>query len=124
MIELLLAVLVGMTVHEAAHAAAAGLLGDEAAWRRRGSLHPLRHLGSAGWAPVLIRRRLLTRRDYVLVLLAGPAANLVLAGMFAALDLPVAAAINLFLASLNLLPLPGLDGGRILEELTSTKGTR
>ena len=51
----------------------------------------------------------------ILCTLAGPAVNLVLALLFArALGWYLPAGVNLFLGCFNLLPLPGLDGGRAL----------
>lgn len=93
-----------------------------------------------GWAkpvPVDFRRLRQPRRDMVLVAAAGPAANLLMAlgwslalvaGMATmswspALAVPLIFAgaagvfINILLMALNLLPLPPLDGGRILTGL-------
>jgi Zn-dependent protease len=92
-----------------------------------------------GWAkpvPVNIRQLRHPRRDYVLVAAAGPASNLVLAVIAAALlrivpvspytlDEPnvsaplatfLAAAMqtNLLLALFNMIPIPPLDGGNVL----------
>ena len=90
-----------------------------------------------GWAkpvPVTWQNLRKPKRDMALVALAGPAANLLMAigwaivakiGYLIATDLPFAAEpmiymgsagilINIILMVLNLLPLPPLDGGRIM----------
>ena len=56
----------------------------------------------------------------ILCTLAGPAVNLALAVFFArALGNHLAAGVNLVLGVFNLLPVPALDGGRILHLLVS-----
>lgn len=88
-----------------------------------------------GWAkpvPVASRRLRRPRRDMMLVALAGPASNLALALVSALLMrvaglLPEAAwvtamlqrsiLINLVLAIFNMIPIPPLDGGRIVAGL-------
>lgn len=95
-----LMLLFAISLHEASHAGAAGLLGDQTArLLGRASLNPLRHfdvVGSAllpavliaaggplfGWgkpAPLLAKNLRRPGRDEVLVAAAGPAANLALA---------------------------------------------
>ena len=154
--------LFSLTVHESAHAWTADRLGDPTArLLGRVSLNPWVHAdlfgtivfplfamlaGPAipliGWAkpvPVTVRRLRHPRRDDVLVTLAGPASNLMLA-LAAALALrllpvspvtlgepnvsvPVAALLsrtlqlNVFLAVLNMIPIPPLDGGHLLTAL-------
>jgi Zn-dependent protease len=84
--------LVGLTVHECAHAWSSSLLGDDFARRQgRVSLNPLRHLTPLGtlailllpfgWGkpvPVNLYNYRHPRRDYLLSSLAGPASNLLL----------------------------------------------
>jgi Zn-dependent protease len=87
------AIIVGLTVHEYAHAWAADRLGDPTArLLGRLSLNPIRHidpfgflfllLAGFGWArPVAFDRQNLRnrKRDEALIAVAGPAANLLLA---------------------------------------------
>ena len=148
-----LPVLLAITLHEAAHGYAARRLGDEtASTEGRLSLNPLRHIDPVGtvllplvllfsaapylfgWAkpiPVSYGAMGRPRRDRILVAMAGPCANLLMATgaalLFHATPLfPDEAArwiarnlrhmieVNLALAIFNLLPIPPLDAGRIL----------
>lgn len=145
----------GLTVHEFAHALAAHVQGDDTAKRAgRLSLNPLRHLDPAGafmlvvvgigWGkPVPVDPSALphARRSMAWVALAGPLSNLALAGLLAVpfqlglLDfysplfglpgglgspdmVPAMLAygifFNLLLGVFNLLPLPPLDGSKVL----------
>ena len=162
--ELLAAVLatvLAITLHEAAHGYAARALGDDTAERMgRVSLNPLRHVDMVGtvllpgfllvsqlltvgrvevmfgWAkpvPVDVRRLRDPRFGMVLVAAAGPAVNVLLAlatafALHAVEAAPFGAATigwlfrfggllilaNLVLGLFNLIPLPPMDGGRIL----------
>jgi Zn-dependent protease len=130
---------VSLTVHEYAHAWSALRLGDPTAYTQgRLTLNPLRHLdpiGSLllltmgfGWAkPVPIDAYRLGRNGTMWVSLAGPLSNLAMAAV-ALLPLrlePAAPAallafayyfglINIILALFNLLPIPPLDGWKVL----------
>lgn len=91
-------VIIGLTVHEYAHAAVASRLGDDTARSMgRASLNPLVHIDligfmflvllGFGWAkPVIIDRTKLQfpRRDDALIAGAGPVSNLVVAVLGAA----------------------------------------
>ena len=151
-----LPILFAVTVHEVAHGYVASLLGDKTARvLGRLTLNPVRHidiLGTIivpfvllllntgvilGWAkpvPVNANNFRSPKRDMVLVALAGPAANFLLAIIWAAVakigtillvhDIAGALAIysmgragisiNLMLMILNLLPIPPLDGSHLV----------
>ncbi|MBC7430785.1 MAG: site-2 protease family protein [Rubritepida sp.] len=164
-LEILAAVvasIIAITLHEAAHGYAADALGDPTA-REQGriSLNPLRHVDTTGtllvpgfllliqaltigrveamfgWAkpvPVDVRRLRNPRWGMMWVAAAGPAMNLALAFTAALaahlgglLDadsermfyraISLFMVVNLVLAAFNLLPIPPLDGGRIVTAL-------
>ncbi len=149
-----------LAFHEASHAWMADRLGDPTARREgRVTLNPLPHLDPIGtilmpllmiitgggfligWAkPVPVNPYNLRhpKRDYMLVSLAGPAANVVAAvtlaflfhlvvfilpGLPQALSEPlllfliIGVRLNLLLAFFNLIPVPPLDGSGILQGL-------
>ncbi len=141
----LIALLVAVTVHECAHAWMADRLGDPTPrLRGRLSLNPIVHLdlmGSLlllvagfGWAkPVEVNPRHFTnwRRGMMLVAAAGPLANVTVVFLVGLLfqpglvgGSPVLARllltvifINAVLAIFNLIPVPPLDGSKILSGL-------
>ncbi|MGI5818723.1 MAG: site-2 protease family protein [Armatimonadota bacterium] len=138
----LVAIIVGLTLHEFAHAYAADQVGDPTPRANgRVSLNPIDHydpvgttmivLFGIGWGkPVPVNpfnfRKI--RRDSVIVAAAGIMTNIVIAGLAAiplrfgfagdyALPLMLMVLLNLILAFFNLLPVGPLDGAGIVEGL-------
>jgi Zn-dependent protease len=147
-IAFVVAIVIGITVHEFSHAAAATAQGDLTAKSQgRLTLNPASHLdplgtiflivGGFGWGrptpfnPLRMRNR---RAGAALVALAGPISNVVVA-FLAAIALRVTyptsgelgggpgftskllfalVQLNVVLAVFNLLPIPPLDGSRLL----------
>lgn len=151
----LIPLIIAIVFHEVAHGLVARRLGDPTAQQKgRLSLNPIRHIDPFGtvllpmllaishapifgWAkpvPVNYSRLNNPRRDMVLVALAGPGMNLLLAvigtavlaatadaktgaGALIAANALNFVAINIFLAIFNLLPVPPFDGGHVVEGL-------
>lgn len=147
--------LTAITLHEAAHGYTAYRLGDATAYLQgRVSLNPIRHVdllgtiiiplvllatgssfifGYAKPVPVNFSQLQHVRRDTILVALAGPFSNLVMAFIWTLLKLVLllclpgnvfllkmanaGIAVNLVLFAFNLFPLPPMDGGRIMLSL-------
>jgi len=134
------AILIGITFHEYAHALAADKLGDYTArFEGRLTLNPLKHIDIIGfialllfhfgWAkpvPVNIYNLKNPSRDIIIIAFAGPLSNIIIAFicffllkflnqsevLFFLLNSTMI--INIFLFAFNLIPLPPLDGWRIL----------
>ena len=153
----LIPLIIAIVFHEVSHGLVANLLGDPTAKRRgRLTFNPLKHVDPFGtvilpmalavtgapvfgWAkpvPVVSQRLRNPRYHMILVALAGPGMNLLLAlvaslvfaGLVATSPQGVAWAfvaqnllnfivINVFLAIFNLIPIPPFDGGHVVEGL-------
>ena len=141
-----IALVVAITVHEFAHAAAADRLGDPTPrLSGRLTLNPLAHLDPLGTAALLLigfgwgkpvtfdpYNLRSPRRDAALISLAGPTSNLILAALLSLafrllfpgssliplLLLPIIS-LNIMLAVFNLVPVYPLDGEKILAGLLS-----
>lgn len=161
------ALIVGIVIHESAHALAAYVLGDKTARSRgRVSLNPLAHIDPFGTVllpllmlaaggpvfafakpvPVYLNNLKHPKRDELLVALAGPLSNVLLAlagALIGYVLLPLFAGqaatsllyylfsffmtfivVNLSLAFFNLIPLPPLDGSSILVPFLKGKALR
>ena len=149
LIQAVIIIVVSLTVHEFGHSLMAIRLGDETPrLQGRLTLNPLAHIdligfimlvvAGFGWAkPVIIDPRALKKpqRDEILISIAGPLANILLAiviglvvwavvslresfpralvvGVFNVLT--QAAAINVSLAIFNMIPIPPLDGSHLV----------
>jgi Zn-dependent protease len=144
-LAIVVALVVAITIHEFSHAAVATAQGDDTA-RSQGrlTLNPIRHLdpfgtifmvlAGFGWGrPVPFSPAQLRNKRYgpVMVSLIGPISNFVLAVASAlvlkalrstdnetlVLFVAVFMRINLILGIFNLLPIPPLDGSRLLAAL-------
>jgi Zn-dependent protease len=140
-VALLMGLVVGIVLHEAAHAYSAYLLGDDTAYRAgRVTLNPASHLdllGSLmllmvgfGWGkptPVVPSKLRGGVFGPVAVAFAGPASNLLIVAVCAALfRLPAfqsgylliivltVAFANALLFVFNLIPIPPLDGAKVI----------
>jgi len=156
----LVPLVIAIVFHEVAHGRVARRLGDPTAQERgRLSFNPIKHVDPIGtvilplilavshagaifgWAkpvPVNYARLRNPRRDMILVALAGPGMNLLLAfagaliltatlalsggpqggaAQFIALNALNFVYINIFLGIFNLLPVPPFDGGHVVEGL-------
>ncbi|MEG3177369.1 site-2 protease family protein [Sphingomonas sp. RB3P16] len=159
----LIPLVIAIVFHEVAHGYVARIFGDHTAERMgRLTLNPIKHVDPVGtvvlpmilaiahapifgWAkpvPVIASQMRNPRRDMVLVALAGPATNFVLATLTAlglaafvglvggippetphssvgfAFDLLYRFLIaNVFLGVFNLIPLPPFDGGHVVQGL-------
>jgi len=140
-VAIILGFVAGITIHEAAHAWSAYMLGDDTAYREgRVTLNPVSHLDllgtvmlfmvGFGWGrptPVMLSKLRGGRLGAVAVAFAGPLSNLLVVFICAILYLfPQfqegylqlviigVAFVNSLLFVFNLIPIPPLDGSKIL----------
>lgn len=153
-----------ITTHEAAHGFVADRLGDPTARQRgRVTLNPIPHIdlfftillpvalvlsgsgiifGGAKPVPVNVSQLRRPRRDWALVGVAGPASNLAIATLLAALlsfmihtgawglsspgteIFVIGIYVNTLLALFNLIPIPPLDGSRVVQYFLSPPALR
>jgi Zn-dependent protease len=146
---IIIAVLVGITIHEFAHAWTANYLGDDTAkLSGRLTLNPIMHLDPIGglmlllvgfgWAkPVPINPSRFKSPMYgeILVSIAGPISNFLVAVIFSIIFKFIPAgkelfkllvyfiiSINIGLGLFNLLPVPPLDGSHLLTTFLIYRG--
>ena len=146
---LMIPLIYSVIIHEVAHAWMAEKMGDSTArWLGRITLNPVKHLDPVGmgvlllfgfgWAkpvPVNFSNLRDHRTGMILVSAAGIAANMLVAflalfiikmnifsssGMIPGI-LSVLARINIILAAFNLIPIPPLDGSKILMGFVSNR---
>lgn len=133
----IISLIIAITVHEFSHALAADRLGDPTPRSQdRLTLNPLKHLDPIGtimlfivgfgWGkpvPVDSYNFSHPKRDEIITSLAGPLSNILLAGLaslFVRLTgsylnfFLVFIGMNLTLAVFNLIPIPPLDGSKVL----------
>ena len=154
----ILAIIPAVILHEVSHGVVALWCGDDTAKRAgRLTLNPIKHIDPVGtiivpvvlalthgpvfaWAkpvPVSVNRLRHPRNQSVLVALAGPATNIILASIAGVIlhELLVHAqtglvaqivfefgVVNVFLAVFNLIPIPPLDGSALIERLLAGLG--
>ncbi len=147
---LLPAILIGLTFHEYAHGWVAYRLGDNTAKNQgRLTLNPVAHIDPVGFLMLILFRfgwakpvpvnpyklRIDPAKGMLMVSLAGPAANLVVAFVtaillrlgvhelipYGGLLFILIIQINVVLALFNLIPVPPLDGSKILAGLFPRK---
>jgi Zn-dependent protease len=156
-IALIPAFIIGFTVHEFSHAWVADRLGDPTPrYQGRLTLNPMAHLdplgtimliiGGFGWGkpveinPVKFTRKVSMRTGDLLVSIAGPLSNLILAFIFSFVLVAFNSSsyysadvypifynlvwINLVLFAFNLLPVPPLDGFHVLRDILPRKYDR
>ena len=145
----LVVIFISLTVHEFSHALVANKLGDKTAeYMGRLTLNPLKHIDPMGLIPLILLgfgwakpvpfnpyNLQDPRRDSVMIALAGPFSNLMLAGVSGLILRTLAVTseieptnllvvflvlmilINLFLLFFNIIPIHPLDGSKLLDAI-------
>lgn len=143
-------IILAFTIHEYSHALAAYLMGDRTARQfGRMSLNPIAHIDPLGFLCLIVTRRFgwakpvpvnemnfrNKKRGMLVVSLAGPISNFIAAlliaiayslfygSMGAAMKsiLAIAYIINLSIGVFNLIPIPPLDGSKVLDVFLSDR---
>ncbi len=147
LVAFIISILIALTVHEYAHARVAFAFGDDTArLQGRMSLNPVSHLdpigtlmilfAGFGWArpvPVNYLRLRQLRKGILWISLAGPLSNFILAFFsvlvywltikmgfssdFFRVLMFTLAQLNIILGFFNLLPVPPLDGSKVLQTM-------
>ena len=130
-------ILITLSIHEASHALAAFALGDKTAYNEgRMTLNPFKHLDflgtmmfllvQVGWGkpvPIQAENFKNPKRDQAIVALAGPFSNFLLGLILTIIIAKTGYSnsfliflreINIGLCAFNLLPIPPLDGSKVL----------
>ena len=137
-------IIAALTIHEFSHALAAFAMGDDTAKQYgRLTLNPVAHMDPLGFLCLVVTRRFgwakpvpvndlnfkNRKKGMLLVSLAGPLSNFITAMLIAVIYtifynkmggavrgiLQIAYIINLSICAFNLLPIPPLDGSKILD---------
>jgi Zn-dependent protease len=143
-------IILAFTIHEYAHALSAYMLGDKTAKQYgRLTLNPIAHVDPMGFLCLIVTRRFgwakpvpvndLNFKDkkkgMLIVALSGPLSNFLIALLIAVLYrfinssigeavrsmLQIAYIINLSIGVFNLIPIPPLDGSKILDVFLTNK---
>lgn len=154
LIFFVIAIIIAITIHEFSHAWMATILGDPTSkFSGRLTLNPMAHLDplgtimifivGLGWGrPVPYNPNFVRRGKFgeVLIALAGPFSNILIAVIFALPNriyymlngsylegqlftfLSVVIVMNMILAAFNLLPIPPLDGSKLLHFILDKLG--
>jgi Zn-dependent protease len=143
-------IIVALIIHEFSHALAAFVMGDDTAKQYgRLTLNPVAHMDPLGFLCLVVTRRFgwakpvpvndlnfnNRKKGMLLVSLAGPLSNFITAMLIAVIYalfynrmggvvrgiLQIAYIINLSIGAFNLLPIPPLDGSKILDVFLTDK---
>lgn len=143
-------IIAALTIHEFSHALAAFAMGDDTAKQYgRLTLNPVAHMDPLGFLCLVVTRRFgwakpvpvndlnfkNRKKGMLLVSLAGPLSNFITAMLIAVIYaifynkmggavrgvLQIAYIINLSICAFNLLPIPPLDGSKILDVFLTSK---